>query len=69
MRHRIVRKLKIKDIPSIPNFISTSKLSLLQQLQIDDTQISCTSQMPSTTAPPSLQTSPKKSSQSIITKM
>ena len=51
--------IKIRDIPSTPNFISTSKFSLLQQSQIDDTQISHTSQMPLTTAPPSLQTSPK----------
>ena len=56
------RTIKIRDIPSTPNFISTSKFSPLQQLQIDDTQISHTSQMPLTTAPPSLQTSPKKSS-------
>ena len=57
-----LRTIKIRDIPSTPNFISTSKFSPLQQLQIDDTQISHTSQMPLTTAPPSLHTSPKKSS-------
>ena len=56
------KTIKIRDIPSTPNFISISKLSLLQQLQIDDTQISHTSQMPLTTAPRSLQASPKKSS-------
>ena len=56
------RTIKIRDIPSTPNFISASKFSLLQQLQINDTQISHTSKIPLTTAPPSLQTSPKKSS-------
>ena len=60
--------IKIRDIPSTPNFISTSKCSLLQQSQIDDTQISHTSQMPLTTAPPSLQTSPKKSSKVVSAK-
>ena len=57
------KTIKIRDIPSTPNFISASKFSPLQQLQIDDTRISHTSQMALTTAPPSsLQTSPKKSS-------
>ena len=56
------RTIKIRDFPSTTNFISPSKFSPLQQLQIDDTQISHTSKMPSTTAPPFLQTSPKKSS-------
>ena len=37
------RTIKIRDIPSPPNFISASKFSPLQQLQIDDTQISHTS--------------------------
>ena len=55
------RTIKIRDIPSTPNFISASKFSPLQQLQIDDTQISHTSQMSLTVAPPSLQTSPKTS--------
>ena len=57
------KTIKIRDIPSTPNFISASKFSPLQQLQIDDIRISHTSQMALTTAPPSsLQTSPKKSS-------
>ena len=62
VRQNCSRTIKIRDIPSTPNFISTSKFSLLQQLQIDDTQISHISQMPLTTAPSSLQTLPKKSS-------
>ena len=53
------RTIKIRDILSTPNFISASKFAPLQQLQIDDTH---TSKMPLTTAPPSLQTSPEKSS-------
>ena len=53
------RTIKIRGISSTPNFISAAKFSPLQQLQIDDTQISHTSKMPLTTAPPSLQTSPK----------
>ena len=60
VRQNCSRTIKIRDIPSTPNFIS--KFSLLQQLHIDDTQISHTSQMPLTTAPSSLQTLPKKSS-------
>ena len=55
------KTIKIRDIPSTPDFISTSKFSPLQQLQIHDTQISHTTQMPLTTVPPSLQTSPKSS--------
>ena len=55
------RTIKIRGISSTPNFISAAKFSPLQQLQIDDTQISHTSKMPLTTAPPSLQISPKKS--------
>ena len=62
VRQNWSRTIKIRDIPSTPNFISASKFSLLQQLQIDDTQISHTSKKPLTTAPPSLQSSPKKSS-------
>ena len=56
VRQNCSRTIKIRDIPSTPNFISTSKFSLLHQLQIDDTQISHISQMPLTTAPSSLQT-------------
>ena len=47
------KTIKIRDIPSTPNFISASKFSPLQQLQINDTRISHTSQMALTTAPPS----------------
>ena len=59
----ISKTIKLRDIPSTLNFISTSSFKVsfspLQQLQIDDTHISHISQMPSTTAAPSLQTSPK----------
>ena len=48
------RTIKIRDILSTLNFISTSKFSPLQQLQIDDTQLSHTSQMSLITGPPSL---------------
>ena len=63
-----LRTIKTRDIPSTLSFISTSKFSPLQQLQIDNTQIFQTSHMPLTATPPFLQTSPKKSSKVLSAK-